>query len=569
MVKMIDFTTEYAKAVAEGEILASRKNVQAAKRHLRDLELNVLTYHFDVVKANKVINFLEMLPDPKSMKIMKLAGFQKFIVGSLYGWVADDGSRRFTKAYISMSRKNGKTILISGLALYEMILGEEPVNERLVGLTANSREQASIAYDMVSAQLSAIRIKSKTIKGMTKVTDSRKEVVNMNDRSKIKAVSNEAGNLEGFQFSYAIIDEYHEAKDNRMKETLLRGQILLKNPSLIIISTAGNNLNSPMYAEYEYITKLLNQEITNDNYFAYCAEQDSEDEIKDSDTWMKSNPLLEIDEIRPTLIKNIKSEVQEGLDKHDVSGIQVKNMNMWRQASKDSYIPYNIWQGCYTNEELNIRGRDVYIGVDLSRNLDLTAISFLYPTEVNKFHADSHVFLGFQDSIQQKSVRDKIDYLNLIDRGLATLTVADSGIIDQEQMLNWLLEYIQSNQLNVKAICYDQWESSYFVTKLERETDYPLVMVPQDYKHMSPALNQFRLDVYENRISHGNNPNLNLALNNSIVKYDENNNIKLDKQKNREKIDALVALVTGYSQAMNHAFDREFEKYILSDDFGF
>ena len=125
------------------------------------------------------------------------------------------------------------------------------------------------------------------------------------------------------------------------------------------------------------------------------------------------------------------------------------------------------------------------------------------------------------------------------------------------------------SQLIVKAICYDQWESSYFVTKLEQDTDLPLIMVPQDFKNMSPALSQFRVDVYEKRITHNNNPNLNLALNNSIVQYDQNNNMKIDKQKNREKIDALVALVTGYTQARDYQFDRQFENYIMSDDFGF
>ena len=155
-----DYVTDYAKAVVKGDILASRKNVQACERHLRDLNNKDFKYHFDVEEANKVIQFLEMLPDPKTGKAMKLASFQKFIAGSLMGWRSELGNRRFTKGYLSMSRKNGKTILISGLSLYELIMGEEPVNERLVGLTANSREQAGIAYDMTTAQMESVRMQS-------------------------------------------------------------------------------------------------------------------------------------------------------------------------------------------------------------------------------------------------------------------------------------------------------------------------------------------------------------------------------------------------------------------------
>src|SRR5699024_4446543 len=154
------------------------KNIKACERHLKDLKNKDLKYTFDVRKANRVIKFLELLPDPKTGKILKLAEFQKFIAGSLYGWVDDIGNRRFTKSYRSMRRKNGETILLSGLSLYEMMMGEQPINERLVVLTANSREQATIAYDMVTAQLNAIRGKSAAIKDVTKITESKKEIIN-------------------------------------------------------------------------------------------------------------------------------------------------------------------------------------------------------------------------------------------------------------------------------------------------------------------------------------------------------------------------------------------------------
>lgn len=165
-----DVVTEYAVKVVQGDILASEKNVKACQRHLDDLNNKKLPYHFDAEKANHVIKFLELLPDPKSGKRLELAGFQKFIAGSLNGWRDSEGYRRFTKAYISMSRKNGKTLIISGLALYEVLMGKDPKNERLIGLSANSRDQAGIAYDMAKAQLSSMRNVSPKIKSITKVT---------------------------------------------------------------------------------------------------------------------------------------------------------------------------------------------------------------------------------------------------------------------------------------------------------------------------------------------------------------------------------------------------------------
>lgn len=564
-----DYTTEYAQAVVNGEIMASNKNIQSCQRHLDDVKNPLLNYHFDYKRANSVIDFFSELPDPKSRQLLKLAGYQTFIVGSLMGWRDSDGNRRFTKAYVSMARKNGKTLTIAGLALYELLYGEEPRAERLIGLTANNRDQASIAYKMVKSQLEALNSRSQYTKNNTKITDSRKIINNLLDGSEIRATSADAGSQEGEQYSLGIIDEYHIAKSNDMLQSINRGQVLLKSPLLIIISTAGEDLNVPMYEEYLYITRLLNKEIKNDNYFVYCAEQDSEEEVHNSSTWIKSNPLLEVESIAEVLRENIQDDVQEGIDKNDLNSILVKNMNLWRQASKDTYIRMNDWQEGYVSEEFNIQGRDVYIGVDLSRSEDLTALSFIYPLDDKKYFVDSHVFVGFKNSIYEKSKRDKIDYEKLVNTDMATLTTAESGIIDHEQVVNWLIDFINDNELNVKAICYDPWESSYFVTKMEKETGHPLIEVAQNYKNLGPVLKQFRLDVFEKRIKHNNNPNLNLAIANAITKTDNNNMMILDKKTNRNKIDALVSLVTGYSQAMGYEFESDLQDYILSDDFGF
>lgn len=565
----IDRTTDYARKVVSGEILASKKNIQSCERHLKDMNLKVLNYHFDVEKANKVIRFIEVLPVPKTMKRMELKQFQCFIIGSLFGWVDDLGNRRFTKAYISMARKNGKTLLLAGIAMHDLLLGKEPKFERTIGVVSHTQKQATLAWGDAHIQLESLRKVSDKTKSMTKITPSIHELKNTNDRSVIKAFSREANNLEGEQISTGIIDEAHLLTDTKVYNGIRRGQTLLKNPSLYYISTAGEDLTVPFFEEYQYVTKVLNGEEQNENYFIFCAEQDSEDEIHHPETWIKSNPLLEDDEIAETIVGNLQREVAEEISKGEINSLLVKSFNLWRQASKDTYIQPHDWQEGYTSAELDIKGRDVYIGVDLSRSEDLTALSFIYPLDDKKYFVDSHVFVGFKKDIKEKSKRDKIDYEKLVRTDKATLTSAESGIIDPEQVVNWLIDFINENKLNVKAICYDPWESSYFVTKMEKETGHPLIEVPQNYKHIGPVLKQFRLDVFEKRIKHNNNPNLNLAIANAITKTDNNNMMILDKKINRQKIDALVSLITGYSQAMGYEFESDLQDYILSDDFGF
>jgi SAM-dependent methyltransferase len=106
-----DAVTSYARAVVAGRIIASRLVRLAAERHLRDLEQQQergLVWRPD--KAGDVIRFFEevlYLPDvqtddedaPAEAIPFRLNGFQKFIVGSVFGWYRWPGigdSRRST-----------------------------------------------------------------------------------------------------------------------------------------------------------------------------------------------------------------------------------------------------------------------------------------------------------------------------------------------------------------------------------------------------------------------------------------------------------------------------------------
>lgn len=557
MVRKNDAVTEYALKVLNGEIIASDKNFKACQRHIDDMNKTDFKYRFDVDKANDVISFLEMLPDPKSGQMLGLAEFQKFIVGSLYGWVDENGYRRFTKAYLSMSRKNGKTLLIAGLSLYEMIMGEDPVNERLVGLSANSREQATIAYDMTLAQIKSLRNISPSIKKITKITESMKEISNLSDRSKIKAVSNDASNLEGYQFSYAIIDEYHEAKNKRMYETLRRGQVLLDNPTLIIISTAGDNLNGPMYEEYLYIEKILDQSTFNENYFIFCAEQDDEEEIFNQETWIKSNPLFEIPELKRVLTKNIQPEVNAAIDSGTgLNGILIKNFNMWRAASTETYLDFNDWKKNET--EFDVKGTKTYIGLDLSRSDDLTAVSFIHLDEDKKqYYVTSHSFVGTKGGLQAKCERDMIDYNQLSKDGFCTITDLQSGVINSNQVLDYMERYILDNQLKVQAICYDPHAIHGFLAEIERRRwGYDLIEIRQGSQTLSNPVIDFRLKVIDGQIKHHKNPLLDIAVKNAVAK-NTNDSVMIEKKLNREKIDPVMSTIFAYVIAMEFVWERK------------
>lgn len=409
--------------LVDGETIAGKKVIKACQRHLDDLE-RVYDDDFDYVylpeRAEIAVKFMELLPDISTGMPVKLAEFQSFITYSLYGWYRKSNNklRRFNKALISMARKNGKSFLISGPGIFELLAGKYPIQNRQIYCTAQSREQASIVFNMVVQRLDGLLAKSEAIRGQ--VRKVRNEINHNPSYSVLKPLSKDTGNINGLAPTLSILDEYGASTSNEMMEVLESGSMLQPNMLTLIISTAYFDLNSPMYTqEYKHAEKILNNEVEQDNYFALIYEQDDEEEIYNEDMWIKSNPLLEVKEIKETLLRNLRGKLKEAVEKNDLLGTIVKNFNMWKQGSENSFLPIKEWQACEA-EPINIYGRDVFLGLDLSRTGDLTALYGIYPLKENKFYIDGHSLLDFitMDNLiednHKKSIEDTLETYDFI-----------------------------------------------------------------------------------------------------------------------------------------------------------
>ncbi|WP_445505811.1 terminase large subunit [Niallia sp. 03091] len=547
-----DWSIQYCNKVLKGELIASNKVKQACKRHLRDLERignEDFPYIYSIKRANKVIDYMETLPDIKTGVPNNLALFQKFIISQLYGWRHKDKPvRRFNKAYISMARKNGKTIKVAGIGSYEFLFGKNPAYSRQIYCTANSKEQAKIAFTMVVKQLNKVMMQSDYIR--KRVRKVREELTDEQSYSVLRPLSKDTGSIDGFEPLIGILDEYHESKTTEMMEVLESGQMLLENALTLIISTAGFNLNAPMYTvEYPYVEKVLyGPEDFDDNYFAFVAEQDDEKEVYDEELWIKSNPLLEVEELKPILLRNLRKKLKEAIEKDNINPTLVKNFNMWRASSESSYIKEHDWKP--TEKDVDITGKDVYIGVDLSRTDDLSATSFISPVGNDEFHSDSHSFVATKGGLEAKIKRDRIDYRKMEELGYCTITDLQTGVINFNQIIDYLVKYVEENQLTVKALCYDPYNSQMFLAELERrKINWPLFEVRQGVKTLNDPTKDYRKQIYDRKMTHAKNPLLDIAVRNAVTKED-NDTIMINKKLNREKIDPIVAMVNAHTEAM-------------------
>lgn len=568
----MNYVKDYAEKVISGEILAGKKVILAAKRFINDLERQEdddFEYYFDNERANKVIGFMEILPDPKTMQAYPLADFQRFIIGNMYGWWRkdDNSKRRFRKGMLSMARKNGKSILISGVALYEFLLGNSPAFSRQIFCTANDKKQANIVFTMIKKRLNSLRSRDGDTKRGTKVV--RDEIRNLDDYSYVRSLSKDTGTVDGFEPHIGILDEYAASKTTEMMELLESGQALLDNSMIMIISTAGFDLNAPMHTvEYPYATKVLKGDIVDDTYFAYIAEQDSVDEVEDPKNWIKSNPILAVDALNDQVNGYLQKRWTEAKEKGTKNAVLVKNFNMWRQAEEDSYMDVETWEEAEI-EPIDITGQRVWFGIDVGKSSDLYAISWLIPQE-GYWYANSYAFVATKYGLDAKIKADRLDYRRLQDLGQCEITELESGIIDVERVYQWLDDFITQNDLDVQGICFDPAQYGSLLTQIEKNhPEWEQISIRQGTLTLSMPTKQFRDDVLDHRIKHPNNEILSGAIANAVLKSD-NNGVRIDKNKYANKIDALDALLDAYAVCFREDIDNYLtSEDILNSDFGF
>lgn len=348
-----------------------------------------------------------------------------------------------------------------------------------------------------------------------------------------------------------------------MINVMRSSQTQLQEPLILIITTVGFNLNYPIFTkEYPFAKKVLEGEVEADDYLALIWELDDPTEINNPDLWIKSNPILEVESLRPVINKFLSGELETAKAKRDMAPVLVKNFNLWQNASANTFIDWAEWEKCELQAPPLLDSREVFIGVDLAYTNDLAAVSFAVPIkEEEYFYVNSHVFVV--DPIE-RAKRDRIDYVRMIETGSAT---ACDGFIDTTNVAQFIIDFLAANKLECKGIFYDPAHGADFRNYLIREGyDEQLIMVRQGPITLSPAALSFREDVFKQKVRHYNASSLSLGIKNAIEKR-INDAVLIDKSKQRDKIDSLAALINIWTEVPYYEFEEKLS--YLEEDFSF
>lgn len=501
-------------------------------------------------------------------KPLKLRGFQCFIIGSLFGWRKKRSNlRRFREAYVQMARQNGKSILAAVLVILES--GFSGYHYGRILCAATKQEQADIVYDEVVKFIES----DSDLKKYYKITKHRHEITALETESEIKAISKEFEKKgDGFRSTLAICDELHLHETMRTYNLLLDGQIKVDNALTFAITTAGFDLTYPCYEHYQFCKKILSGVIEKDSQFVYICEMDEEDDIWQIENWAKANPLILWNEDNTLNQEMITRMAEKAIDAREKGGnglvnFLTKSLNRWVTVAGDSYLDIEKWQSCGSDLSLDdMRGKECYLGIDLSSGGDLTSVALVFPLEEDRCYIYSHSYMP-ERRLNEHERTDDVPYRLWVKEGLLSLTSGLYGVkTDYKKIIVELQKLIEEYDLKIIGCGYDPHNAAGFLSDLELILECDITEIVQSAKSLNDATVDFQLSVKAGLISYNRNDKL-LSWNaaNAVLTSNSFGEVKLDKQKTKNRIDALDALIDAWKLYFINKEDEPDGEELLND----
>ncbi|MDE0724730.1 MAG: terminase large subunit [Alphaproteobacteria bacterium] len=533
-VKEIHPVHQYAQDVVTGKVNTNRKIRLACKRHLKDMKrAEEAGYYFDEDAANHAINFFTLFKHYKGSfagETFFLEDWQMFVIGNMFGWKLPDGRRRFRQVYIFIPRKNGKSALIAILGLYLAFFDNEAGAE--VYCAATKQEQARIVFeDAVNFLIRSHPEIKRRIKfrGKSYIT----EIYCDKTTSKFKPIASDSKKLDGLNPHAAIIDEYHAHQSKDLYGVLDTATGAREQPMLIVITTAGFNVNGPCYEMHNYALGILEETISDDSYFTFISSIDDGDDIFSPETWEKVNPNWGVS-INPEKLeasarkaKHSRSELGEFLTKH---------LNVWSEGM-DGFFDIDKYKSCLMDVDLDsLLGQRCFAGLDLAQRIDLTAFCLYFP-DAKPFPVAIPFFWIPSSKLENYREMSMVPYERWVHEG--HIFVTEGEVTNYDVVKDFIVEC--SKKFELVDVGIDPYNAAHITTQLMDE-GIEVTRIKQSMLNFTPPMRELEADIMSESTRFHNNPVLTWMIANTITVQDGNGNVKPMKNKSRDKIDGVVAL---------------------------
>lgn len=537
----------YARDVVAKKIPACRWVRLACQRHLKDLgrsRRKAYPYRFDGAKGARACRFIELLPHTKGKwashkQLLRLEPWQVFIICCVFGWIKKTSAlRRFRVVFLVIPRKNGKSPLAAAIGVTMFCFDGEFGAEVYCGAT--SMAQAMEVFRPARLMID----RTPALKHKFGIEIGVHTIQRPDDGSRFEPVIGKPG--DGASPSCAIHDEYHEHPDREQVNTMETGMAAREQPLQVIVTTAGDNLAGPCYADIQDHRKVLEGVREHDELFFIEYTIDKGDDWRTEAALIKANPNWGVS-VNPDFLK---ARQRDAITTPRKAGVfKTKHLNLWVSA-KAAWFDIEAWRRC-ADPALPVRavdcldlpelqGRSCRLGLDLASKWDIAAVEYLFDpiggeaTVDDPFIRIGRYFLP-ADTVANVEAYQGWDADQLLD-------VTPGNITDYAEIEAAIVE--ATERFQVERVGYDPHQATYLVTRLQ-ERGVPVEEYRQVVLNMSEPMKELTALIRSRRIRHNGCPVMEWQISNVVAKIDRKDNVYPNKPDGQHhlKIDSPVALI--------------------------
>jgi len=436
-----------------------------------------------------------------------LRDWQKKLLDNIFA-VRDDGRFKNRTALVGMPRKNGKSALSSGIALWGLFMGSEGGE---IYSCAADRDQARIVFGDAKKMIEA----EPELMAQAKLYRDAIEIPGTG--SIYRVLSSEAYTKEGLSPTLVIMDELHALPNRELFDVMQLGMGARREPLLLSITTAGVKTDSTgqdsiAYNLYQYGQKVIRGEYDDPSFFMAWWEASIESDHRDPETWKLANPAFGD--------LNSEEDFESAVKRTPESEFRTKRTNAW-VSSQTAWLPNGVWEARETEREVD-KNVPVILGFDGS------------------FSGDASVIIGV--TIEERP------HVFMIEAYEKQPEDDDTWRVDSLTVENAIIE--ACNKYNVVEIACDpfRWQRSMQVLQ---DAGLPIVEWPStSAARMIPACAKFYDAVVGEKLTQDGNALLTRHISNAVVKVDRlGPRIVKEHRGSPRKIDAAVASIIAFDRA--------------------
>lgn len=539
----MNYVLEYWNEIQAGNITVSKRVHRQYEKLAASANLAEGKYIFDESKANRPIEFIERFCKHSkgewAGKTIELELFQKAYIAALFGFVdKDTGLRQYTESMFYVGRKNGKTTMLAGIALYMLIADGESGSE--VYSIASKKEQANILFDEAHNMIKQSPYLSKHIR------KRKSDLYFEHTMSKLMALGKNSNSLDGLNGHFVSIDELHSIADRNLYEVMKQSMSARQEPLLIMITTAGHIRETIFDDMYEYASNVVDDTFTDDNFLPVLYELDEKKEWLNPAAWQKANPAL-------GSIKKF-GDLERKVDRaknspNELTGLLTKDFNI-RDTIHSAWLTFDDINNEETFDIEDFRGSYAIGGADLSITTDLSCATILMIDKDTEKRYIHQMYWLPRDSFEERVTIDKIPYDKWHEQGL--LRLCNGNTINYSDITAWFLELLNDYDITPLWIYYDNYSARYWVDEMLTH-GFKMERCIQGAKTLSLPMQNMGAELKAKKINFNNNPVLKWCLTNTGTETDRNGNIvPVKNQSAKMRIDGMASMLDAYVGLYDH-----------------